>query len=183
MNELHWEKISSKYLVKENWATLRVDSCRMPDGTLIDDYYVLEYPNWVNAVALTEENEVILIKQYRHAAETVITEIPGGCIDHGELPEEAIKRELLEETGYAFENIEYLTTLYANPSTSANKTFTFLATGGKKIQEQHLDGREEIIVELVTIEKLKELLLANKIQQALHVSGIYYALIKLGIYK
>lgn len=183
MNKLHWEKLSSKYLVEEKWATLRVDSCRMPDGTLIDDYYVLEYPNWVNAVALTEDNQVILIKQYRHAAETVITEIPGGCIDLGEAPEEAIKRELLEETGYAFENIEYLAALYANPSTSANKTFTFLATGGKKIQEQHLDGREEILVELVSIEKLKELLLANEIQQALHVSGIYFALIKLGIYK
>jgi 8-oxo-dGTP pyrophosphatase MutT (NUDIX family) len=179
MNKLKWEKLSSKYLVKENWATLRVDSCKMPDGTLIDDYYVLEYPNWVNAVALTEDNQVILIKQYRHAAENVITEIPGGCIDSGELPEEAVKRELLEETGYAFEQIEYLASLYANPSTSANQTFSYLATGGRKIQEQHLDGREEIIVELVTIDELKELLAANKIQQALHVSAIYYALSKL----
>lgn len=179
MNNLHWEKLSSKYLVEEKWATLRVDSCRMPDGTLIDDYYVLEYPNWVNALALTEDNEVILIKQYRHAAEMVITEIPGGCIDAGESPEEAIRRELLEETGYAFGNVEYLAALYANPSTSANKTFTFLATGGKKVQDQHLDGREEIIVELVSIETLKELLLANEILQALHVSAIFYGLKKL----
>jgi mutator protein MutT len=179
MNELKWKKLDSRYLVKEQWATLRVDTCTMPDGTLIDDYYVLEYPDWVNAVALTENNEVILIRQYRHAAEDVILEIPGGCIDAGETPEEAIKRELLEETGFAFSNIEPLATLYANPSTGNNKTFSYLATGGKKIQEQHLDGREEIIVELISIEELKRLLKENKFAQALHTSAIFYALTKL----
>src|SRR5690606_37066895 len=114
MESLNWQKLDSKYLIKEKWATLRVDTCRMPDGTLIDDYYVLEYPDWVNAFALTENNEVILIKQYRHAAGEVILEIPGGCIDPGETPEEAVKRELLEETGYDFESIEPLGSLYAN---------------------------------------------------------------------
>ena len=81
MNKLDWEKLSSKYLVKENWATLRVDTCRMPDGTIIPDYYVLEYPDWVNAVALTSDKQVILVKQYRHAAGEVILELPGGCIE------------------------------------------------------------------------------------------------------
>ncbi len=179
MNRLKWKKLASKYLIREKWATLRVDACQMPDGTLIDDYYVLEYPNWVNAVALTENNKVILIRQYRHAVEEVILEIPGGCIDPGETPEEAVKRELLEETGFAFEKIEPLTILYANPSTGNNKTFSYLATGGKKIQEQHLDGREEIIVELVSVDTLKRLLKENRIGQALHVSAIFYALPKL----
>ncbi len=183
MSKLKWEKLSSKYLVKENWATLRVDVCRMPDGTLIDDYYVLEYPNWVNAVALTEDDEVILIRQYRHAAEEVILEIPGGCIDPGESPEEAVKRELLEETGYIFETIEPLGTVYANPSTSANKTFSYLAKGGRKVQEQHLDGREEIEVLKVTLDEFKELILKNQFPQALHVSAIFYALLKLDILK
>ncbi|WP_423149585.1 NUDIX hydrolase [Rubrolithibacter danxiaensis] len=179
MSNLKWEKLDSTYLIKERWATLRVDKCRMPDGTLIDDYYVLEYPDWVNAVALTENNEVIIIKQYRHAAEEVITELPGGCIDPGETPEEAVKRELLEETGYAFTAIEPLVTLYANPSTSKNKTYSFIATGGKKIQEQHLDGREEIIVDIVSLDEFKRLLLENKFAQALHASAIFYALYKL----
>lgn len=176
---LKWEKVSSKYLLKEKWATLRVDTCKMPDGTLIDDYYVLEYPDWVNAVALTEDNEFIIIKQYRHAAEEIITEIPGGCIDPGETSENAIRRELLEETGYSFEKIQPLATLYANPSTSKNKTFSFLATGGKKIQDQSLDGREEIIVELVSLEKLKQMLADNEFKQALHTSALFYALNKL----
>ncbi|MBC7913881.1 MAG: NUDIX hydrolase [Pyrinomonadaceae bacterium] len=179
MNDLKWEKLSSRYLIKEQWATLRVDTCRMPNGTLIDDYYVLEYPGWVNAIALTEENEVILIKQYRHGAEQVILELPGGCIDQGESPEDAVKRELLEETGYAFTSVEPLCTLYANPSTSGNLTSSFIAKGGKKVQEQHLDGREEIEVLKVSLDELKHLAVDNKFPQALHASAIFHALIHL----
>lgn len=183
MSELKWKKLSSQYLVKEKWATLRVDCCRMPDGTEIDDYYVLEYPDWVNAIALTEDNRVVIIRQYRHAAEDVFLEIPGGCIDPGETPEEAVKRELLEETGYSFDSIEPLATVYANPSTAGNQTHSYLLTGGKKVQEQHLDGREEIEVMLVSIDQFKELLLQNKFRQALHISGIFYGLVKLGLLK
>lgn len=181
MSEMHWEKLSSRYLVKEQWATLRVDTCKMPNGTLIEDYYVLEYPGWVNAIALTENNEVILIRQYRHAAEKVILEIPGGCIDPGEDPETAVKRELLEETGYQFESIESLGTLYANPSTAGNITTSFLAKGGKRTQEQHLDGREEIEVMTVSLEEFKRLVLGNEFPQALHASAGFQALIALGL--
>jgi ADP-ribose pyrophosphatase len=182
-DELKWEKLSSKYLVKEKWATLRVDTCRMPNGKLVDDYYVLEYSSWVNVVAITSDNQFIIVKQYRHAVSEVVTEIPGGVVDPGETPEEAVKRELLEETGYAFDKIEPLSSLYANPATGTNKTYAFLATGGKKIQDQDLDESEEIIVELVSLAELKELLFNNQIGQALHVSAIFYALTKLGLLK
>lgn len=180
MLELNWKLLSSEYLFKDHWATLRADTCEMPNGNIIKPYYVLEYPDWVNVVALTEEKEVIVIKQYRHAAGEVVLEIPGGCIDKDETPEAAVRRELLEETGYAFEEVELLSILYANPATGNNKTHCFLATGGKKVQEQELDGGEEIVVELVSIERLKELLLENQFGQALHSSGIFYALIRLG---
>lgn len=179
MSDLKWEKLSSKYLVKEQWATLRVDTCRMPNGTLIDDYYVLEYPGWVNAIALTESNEVVLIRQYRHGAEEIILELPGGCIDAGESPEEAIKRELLEETGYEFETIEFICKLYANPSTSGNITTSYIAKGGKKVQEQHLDGREEIEVLTFSISEFKKLVFENKLPQALHASAAFHALLHL----
>jgi len=181
MSHLNWDKISSKYIVKENWATLRVDTCRMPNGTLIPDYYVLEYPDWVNAIALTEDNQVIIVRQYRHAAEEVVLELPGGCIEEGESPEQGVRRELLEETGYEFKEVELLSTLYANPATAKNKTYCYLAKGGKRIAEQYLDRGEEIEVELVSLDKLKELVLNNSFGQALHTSGIFYALIKLGL--
>jgi 8-oxo-dGTP pyrophosphatase MutT (NUDIX family) len=179
-NNLIWKKLSSHYIHKGPWATLRTDRCEMPSGHIVEDYYVLEYSNWVNAVAITEDNKILMVNQYRHAAEIVSLEIPGGVIDAGELPEQALRRELLEETGYLFDDFELLCTVYANPSTADNHTYCYLARGGKKVQEQALDEQEEIIVETFTIADVKQLLANNKIAQALHCTGLFYALIKLG---
>ncbi len=159
---------------------MRVDKCEMPDGRKVHDYYVLEYPNWVNAVAITADNKVLMVRQYRHAAGIVSLEIPGGVIEDGEEPELAMRRELLEETGYEFTDIELISTVYANPSTANNKTFCYLAKGGKKVQEQNLDENESLIVEQYTIEEVKQLLANNHIAQALHCTGLFYALMKLG---
>ncbi|PJJ84017.1 ADP-ribose pyrophosphatase YjhB (NUDIX family) [Mucilaginibacter auburnensis] len=176
---LKWKLLSSSYIHKGPWATLRTDKCEMPDGRIVDEYYVLEYPNWVNGVAFTNEGKVLMVRQYRHAAGIVSLEIPGGVIDGDEKPEDAMRRELLEETGYQFDKIELLSTVYANPSTANNKTFCYLATGGVKVQEQALDEHEEVVVEQYTIEEVKQLLADNKIAQALHCTGLFYALSKL----
>jgi len=80
-NNLTWKKLSSHYLHKGPWATLRSDRCAMPDGRIVENYYVLEYPNWVNAIALAEDGKIIMVYQYRHAAEIVSLEIPGGVIE------------------------------------------------------------------------------------------------------
>lgn len=177
---MEWKICSSEYIHKGLWATLRVDKCEMPDGRQVHDYYVLEYPNWVNAVAITEDNKVLMVRQYRHAAGIVSLEIPGGVIEDGEDPEAGMRRELLEETGYQFDKVELISAIYANPSTANNKTFCYLATGGKKVQEQSLDENESLIVEEYTIEEVKQLLADNKIAQALHCTGLFYALMKLG---
>jgi len=121
-----------------------------------------------------------MVRQYRHAAQVVSLEIPGGVIEAGEDPVEGMKRELLEETGYEFTNIELLCKLHANPSTANNITHCYLARGGKKTQGQHLDEHEQILVEEYTINEVKQLLAENKITQALHCSTLFYALLKLG---
>lgn len=177
---LRWETLSTKYIIKKPWATMRKDTCRMPDGTIVDDYYVLEYSDWANAVAITEDNEILLVKQYRHAANVVLLEIPGGVVDAGEDPKTAIKRELLEETGYLFEDLELTSTIYPNPSTGNNICYGFLAKGGKLVQGQKLDAHEEIIVEKVSVKEVKKLLAEGKFGQALHISALFYALVKLG---
>lgn len=179
MEILKWQKLSSRYLVKEQWATLRVDTCDLQNGVVKDDYFVLEYPNWVNAVALTEENEIIMVRQYRHAGDIISLEIPGGVIDGDEKPEDAIRRELLEETGYSFQTIALIATLYPNPATADNVTYTYLLTGGIKTQEQHLDEHEILNVEKYSIAAVKQLLLENKIDQSLHACALFYGLLKL----
>ncbi|SHG85205.1 NUDIX hydrolase [Pedobacter caeni] len=179
MEILKWQKLSSRYLVKEQWATLRVDTCDLQNGIVKDDYFVLEYPNWVNAVALTADNEVIMVRQYRHAGDIISLEIPGGVIDGDEKPEDAVRRELLEETGYSFQTLELIATLYPNPATANNVTYTYLLTGGVKTQEQHLDEHEILNVEKYSIPEVKQLLIDNKIDQSLHASALFYGLLKL----
>jgi len=171
-----WRKIASKYLVREKWATLRVDTCELQTGVVKDDYYVLEYPNWVNAIALTEEGKIIMVRQYRHAADIISLEVPGGVIDGDEAPEFAIKRELLEETGYSFKTCRLVAELYPNPATANNITYTYVLTGGVKTHEQHLDEHEILNVEEYTVEEVKDLLKENKIAQALHVAALLYGL-------
>src|SRR5690606_36340885 len=107
-----------------------------------------------------------------------VLEIPGGVIDPGEDAPTAAKRELLEETGYRFDTIEEVSTLFPNPATANNRTFTYLLTGGIKVQEQELDDQEEIDVILVSPEELKRLLLGNQLGQALHTAALFYALVR-----
>jgi|SRR5690554_4046851 len=176
----HWKTLSSEYLVKAPWAVLRKDSCIMPNGYIVPEYYILEYPNWVNIVALTDENKIVLVKQYRHGVQESILEIPGGVIDEGEDSLTAAKRELLEETGYLFDSFEQLCDLFPNPATSNNITTSYLARGGKKVQEQELDSQEDIEVILKSPSEVKQLLLQNKFGQALHSAALFYALLNLG---
>ncbi|HLT41166.1 MAG TPA: NUDIX hydrolase [Sphingobacteriaceae bacterium] len=180
MKEQRWKILSSEYLVKAPWAVLRKDSCLMPSGHIVPEYYVLEYPNWVNVVALTDKNQIVLVRQYRHGIQKSLLEIPGGMIDEGEDSLAAAKRELLEETGYKFDSFENICELFPNPATSNNITTTYLARGGRKVQEQELDLQEDIEVILASPSEVKELLLQNKFEQALHAAALFYALLSIG---
>lgn len=181
MIDLKWRVIESEYLFNDLWFKVRKDKCESPSGMVIEKYYVYEFPEWVTAVALTEDNKVVMVRQYRHAVGEVCIELPGGCVDDTDKNfEESVARELLEETGYSFSSYEYLGKISANPSTNNNRMHMFLAKGGKKVAEQHLDGSEEIEVELYTLDELKQLLKEKKILQSMHAACIMYALEKLG---
>lgn len=177
---MNWKILSSEYLYKETWFTIRKDVCETPDGKIIDPYYVYEFPTWVSALAVTEDNKVVMVRQYRHGIQQTILEVPGGCVDDTDTDyEEAIARELLEETGYRFSTYDYLGKVSPNPSTNTNWMHMFLATGGVKIKEQQLDHNEEIEVVLMELEEVKKILAENKIVQALHSCTIMYGLAKL----
>jgi ADP-ribose pyrophosphatase len=183
MKDLAWKTLSSEYLFKDTWFTLRADTCETQDGKLISPYYVYEFPTWVMAVALTEDGKFIIERQYRHALGVTSFELPGGCVDDTDPSlESALRRELLEETGYEFGQVEYLGKTSANPSTNNNWAHLYLATGGKLVQKQHLDHNEEIEVYLYTTEQLKQLLRDNGIVQSMHVTALFYAFDKLGYF-
>ncbi len=178
---MKWKTLSSEYLFDDLWFKVRKDICQASDGRIIDPYYIYEFPEWATAFALTEENKVVLVKQYRHPIAEVIIELPGGVVDNTDEDFQAgIARELLEETGYRFSSFESLGKISPNPSTNTNWMHMFLARGGKKVGEQKLDHNEEIAVELYAIDEVKQLLRENKIVQAMHVTTILYALERLG---
>ncbi len=178
---MKWKTLSSEYLFNDDWFKVRKEKCLTPSGKIVDPYYVYDFPTWVAALSMTEDGKVVMVKQYRHALGDVFLEIPGGCVDDTDKDlEEAIARELSEETGYSFSSYDYLGKISANASTNSNWLHMFLARGGKKVRQQHLDANEEIEVVILTMDELKDLIRENKIAQSMHVSCILYALEKMG---
>lgn len=178
---MKWKVVKSEKLFSAPWLNVRKDVCELPDGRKHSDYYILEYPDWATALAMTEDNQVVMVRQYRHGLGVISTELPGGVIDNHERPEDAIARELREETGYEFESIEEIGKVSPNPATSTNYMHMFLARGGKKVAEQKLDATEDVEVLILSIEDFKQMLRENKIVQSLHVTTAFYALERLGM--
>jgi ADP-ribose pyrophosphatase len=176
---MKWKTLSTEYIARHHYFTARKDVCELPDGRLVPAYYVVELPVSVCAMAITQQGEVILIKQYRHPLDEILTEIPGGFIDEGEDPDKAIARELLEETGYAFDEIDCVGKVAGNPGLLTGYTYLYLARGGKKVAKQSLDANEEIDLLLLPVEEVRGMLHRNEFAQALHVSCMMYAFEKL----
>lgn len=169
-----WTTLSSKYLIQKDWCTLRVDSVRLPNGSTIPDYYVLEYPDWVNVIAITKEKEFILVYQYRHGLQQSNYELPAGtCESIDKNPLETAKRELLEETGYGKGIWKQFTVVSANPSTQTNLCYCFLATDVEQIDVQHLEDTEDLEVKKLSLDEVKKLLLNDEIKQAMHAVPLW----------
>lgn len=178
---LKWKILSSEYLSRHQYFTARKDKCVAPDGKIIDEYFVVELPATVCGVAITKEGEVLMVRQYRHPIKEILLEIPGGFIDENETPEQAMKRELKEETGYEFSSVINVGRIAANPGVLDNYTYLFLAQGGVKTSEQKLDKNEDLQVEKISLQELKKLFIENKIVQATHNCCVFYALKELKI--
>ena len=125
-----WEVIESEYLFREPWLTARREHVKLPTGAEIQDFYVLEYPEFCNVIAITKEGKFLMERQYRHAQHLTAIEIPAGCVEKGEDPMEAARRELYEETGYGGGEWSKLMTISPNAGACTNYSHTYLATGG-----------------------------------------------------
>ena len=172
-DERKWEILSTEYLIRRPWLTARRDHVKLPTGVENPEFYVLEYPDWVNVIAITKEGEFVMIRQYRHGLGETRYELCAGVSEEGEDPVESARRELYEETGYGGGEWQLWMTISANPSTTNNLTYCYLATGVERISSQHLEETEDITVHLLTEAEVKELLVTDEIRQALMAAPLW----------
>ena len=169
-----WKTLKSEYLFNRPWLTVRRDRVQIPNGQINDEFYVLEYPDWVNVIAITEDGDFVMERQYRHGLGKTCYEIPAGVIEEGETPLDAAKRELLEETGYGDGEWREMMTLSGNASTTNNLSHCFVATNVKKLSnEQHLDRTEDITVCLFTKDLVLDLMHNDKVKQSLMAAPLW----------
>ena len=169
-----WQVLERTYLFKRPpWLTLRKDHVRLPNGAEIPEYWISEYPDWVNVVAVTTENELVLVRQYRPGLAKVHFELPAGIVDPQDASlEAAARRELAEETGYGGGNWSTLTTLSANPSLQTNLSHAFLAEGVALACRPNTEPTEDLRVHLVPVANAESLLNADDMIQALHYAPL-----------
>ena len=168
-----WEILSSEYLIRRPWLTARRDHVKLPTGVENKEYYILEYPDWVNVIAITKEGEFVMIRQYRHGLGETRYELSAGVCEEGEDPMESARRELYEETGYGGGEWQLWMTVSPNPSTSTNLTYSFLATNVERISTQHLEATEDITVHLLSEAEVRALLENDEIRQALMAAPLW----------
>ena len=175
-----WKILDSEYAIRRPWLTARRDRVQLPDGRINDEYWVLEYPDWVNVIARCKDGRYVMVEQYRHGLRDVFTELVAGVIEKGETPLEAAKRELAEETGYTGGEWKEWMTLSGNPSTTNNLTHSFVADGVELTDTQHLDSTEDVRVKILTEAELIALIESGTMRQSLMLAPLwkYYAALK-----
>lgn len=170
-----WKTLSSQYFYKTPFGNLRKDKCELPNGVVINDYFINEYADWVNAIVITQENKIVLVEQYRYAGNDIFFEIPAGKIEENESYEEGILREVREETGFtSMTRPIKLGEFMVNPATQNNKVITYLIMDAFKEFEQDLDDTEDINVHLFDYDNLGDLLRTNQIKTQLFTAYAYF---------
>ena len=152
-----WQLLESNMVLDNPYCKVRRDEIQLPNGKVIDDFFVHIKPDVALVLAITSDREIVFVRQYRHAMGDFFIELPAGGFDPTqETPEVAAMRELTEETGYLVKNMQKIATLHDRPSKDTNQTHVFLAENAIAASKQNLDPTEEIEVLLIPVDSVLE---------------------------
>jgi 8-oxo-dGTP pyrophosphatase MutT (NUDIX family) len=166
-----WKILESKYLRPR----FRFDQVELPSGKVFEAT-ALEFRAWAAVLALTKNQEVVVIRQYRHGAQELIWEFPGGVVEDGEDPLDGARREMVEETGYTTSNLVEVGKFYANPALQTNLMYGYLAYDVEKTNLQKLDEAEDIEVRLIPLDELIAMTKRGGFLSGLQVAVLFHAL-------
>jgi ADP-ribose pyrophosphatase len=175
MNNLKkWQVIQSQMLLNHRWCQVRQDVIKLPNGQIIDDFFVVVRPEIAVVLPITNNQEIVFVRQYRHGVGEILLELPAGSFDpNTEDAATAAMRELEEETGYIAAKVTLLGIQYDNPVKDTNKIHLFLAENVMHTGKQKLDTTEDIEVVLIPQESV-----LNKVMQGeICVAGTVAALL------
>lgn len=174
MNIKPWKVLDSRYLQPD----IRVDRCELPNGHVLE-CHLLEYADEVMIFAITKEQEVVLIRQYRHGARKAILELPGGSLESGETPLEAAKRELVEETGYACKTWLETGCSSPNPAIYTSNIYYFLALDAERAGERSAQDAEAVEVLLMPLNEVIAMAEHGRLIHSLNLAALFLALARL----
>jgi len=170
-----WKTIRSTPLGDFRIFKLRSDFKHSPRTGKEHDFFVLDSVDWVNIIAVTPDQKLVMVEQYRHGSNTIELEIPGGMMDKHETdPVATAVRELREETGYEGENARLLGTIHSNPAILSNQTYTVLIENCRLQHGVEFDSGEDIITRLVPVADIPKLVAGEKISHSLVVVALYH---------
>ena len=172
---LPWKKTGSKPVGDYRIFKIRSDTLVNPRTGGEHEFFILDSVNWVNVIAVTPDQRLVMIHPFRAGSQTVELEIPGGMMDpHETDPVASAIRELREETGYAGENARLLGKIHSNPAILGNVTFTVLIENCHLKHGTDFDHGEDLATQLVPVAEIPKLVADEKIGHSLVVVALYY---------
>jgi len=175
-----WRVLSSNYPVDTKFLRLRCDRVELPSGVVVENYFIRESRGFCIIFALTADEDVLLVRQYKHGIGEIVTELPAGMIDEDETPEACAVRELIEETGYSGSPPELVRTFMADPTNATTRFHVFVVRDARPTHDQAFDVTEEIEVDVVSVDEVRAMAMDGRIAAGSQVAATLVALHHLG---
>lgn len=175
-----WKTEARRTVIADRWIDVRAERVVTGKGAVLDPYYIVHYPDWAVCVALTEDDRLVMVRQYRHGTGRAALELPGGMVDAGESGEAAGPRELLEETGHGGGDIRSLGRFAANPAIQTNYLHVTLMTGARPVAAPKEEAGEEVEIVLLPFAEALAAALDGRMEQSMHVAALLAAAVALG---